>query len=92
MQPMTEDLDSQAPTPNRWRRRIAIATVVLLLYVLSIGPVLGMAFWLREATGWDGFYAVMWLYLPLLYFHPVPILDGYLEWWVSDVFHTVGPG
>jgi hypothetical protein len=58
---MQEDRDSHAPSPSRWRRRVVIATVVLLLYVLSIGPVLGIAFRLREATRWDGFYGVMWL-------------------------------
>lgn len=89
---MPEDLSTRTSRPNRWRRRVIITTVVLMLYVLSIGPVLGIAFRLREATGWDGFYMVMWIYYPILIFHPVPFLDGYLEWWVSDVFSTVGPG
>ncbi len=89
---MPEDRYSHAPTPSRWRRRVIIITVVVFLYLLSIGPVLGIAFRLREATRWDGFYGVMWLYYPMLVFHPVPIIDGYIEWWVSDVFNTVGPG
>lgn len=64
----------------------------LVLYVLSSGPVLGAAFWLREATHNDAFYAVMWLYYPLLAFGRFEPLMHYIEWWVVDVFHTVGPG
>lgn len=69
--------------------------VVVLLaaagYVLSSGPILAAAFWLREATGWDGFYAVMWVYFPLVVLgHNNPI-DVYIEWWV-EFFGTVGPG
>ncbi len=67
----------------------------LVLYVLSSGPVLGMAFWLREATGIDQFYAVFWLYYPLFIIAgsaPDGLWGNYIEWWVVDVFHTVGPG
>lgn len=61
------------------------------LYVPSSGPVLATAFWLREATGWNGFYAVMLLYYPLLWLpHDNPIVR-YIEWWV-ELFDTVGPG
>ena len=63
-----------------------------LLYVLSSGPVLATGFWLRELTGRNEFYLVMWLYLPILWFgHGNPFMD-YIEWWVVDVFGTVGPG
>ena len=63
-----------------------------LLYVLSSGPVLAIAFRLREATGWDGFYGAMLVYYPLLALgHDSPMM-AYIEWWVVDVFHTVGPG
>jgi hypothetical protein len=69
-----------------------LIVLVPVLYVLSSGPALGLAFWLREATGWDGFYAVMFVYYPLLIMgHGNPI-DSYIEWWVVQVFHTVGPG
>ena len=70
------------------------AVVVLFVaYVLSSGPVIGLACWLREATGYDQFYAVFWLYLPLWYLvGNGGILGSYVEWWVVDVFHTVGPG
>jgi hypothetical protein len=81
--------------PRRFRRAIhhaATALIASVLYVLSSGPVLGLAFWLREATGRDGFYAVMWLYWPLLkVMHSTP-LGSYIEWWVVSVFRTVGPG
>lgn len=83
------------PHPNPRRRRANWATVILLApvaYVLSSGPALAIGFWLREATGWDGFYAVMWLYYPILIWgHGNPLMH-YIEWWVVDVFHTVGPG
>jgi hypothetical protein len=62
-----------------------------VLYVLSIGPVLAIAFWLREATGWSGFYAVMFLYYPLLAPGRFEPLDAYIEWWV-ELLGTVGPG
>jgi hypothetical protein len=65
--------------------------VSLIAYVPSCGPVLAIAFWLREATGWDGFYNAMWLYYPLLIWgHGTPI-DDYIEWWV-ELLGTVGPG
>jgi hypothetical protein len=52
----------------------------LVGYVPSSGPVLAIAFWLRAATGWDGFYSVMFLYYPLLVLgHGNPI-DAYIEW------------
>jgi hypothetical protein len=44
----------------------SVILIALATYVLSSGPVLAAAFWLRDRTGWDGFYAVMWLYFPLL--------------------------
>jgi hypothetical protein len=63
-----------------------------LLYVLSSGPVIAAAFWLREATGWDGWYAIAFLYYPLLAAgaHDNPI-DWYVGFWVW-LFGTVGPG
>jgi hypothetical protein len=64
---------------------------VVVVYVLSSGPVLAIAFWLREATHWDGFYLVMYLYFPLLVFGQTTLVDGYIEWWV-ELFGTVGPG
>jgi len=55
-----------------------------IVYVPSSGPILATAFWLREATGWDGFYAAMWLYFPLLiggHDNPVgPFVMLYIEW------------
>ena len=73
--------------------RILPAVVLLaIVYVLSCGPVLALAFWLREATGNDAFYAVVWLYYPLFAVRESAVLKWYIEWWVVDVFHTVGPG
>jgi hypothetical protein len=67
-----------------------VLTLAALAYVLSSGPVLAVAFWLREATGWEGFYAAMWLYYPLLVRRTEPV-DAYITWWVN-LFDTVGPG
>lgn len=69
-----------------------VLVVGLLVYVFSCGPVLGLAFWLREATGWDGFYYVMFAYYPLLLFGQDSLVVAYIEWWVVEVFGTVGPG
>lgn len=64
-----------------------------VLYVLSSGPVIALGCWLRETTHWDGFYGVLWIYYPLVVtFGPDSLLGHYIEWWVVDVFHTVGPG
>jgi len=82
------------PQPNTtsWQKWTVVILAIPLLYVLSSGPVIGLAFWLRESTGWDGFYQVMWLYYPILILgHDHPLVY-YVEWWVVDVFHTVGPG
>jgi hypothetical protein len=74
---------------TRWS---AIGVFVLVAYVLSSGPVLATCFWLRELTGIDSFYAVMWLYAPILILGHNNLVMWYIEWWVVDVFHTVGPG
>ncbi|MCO6043420.1 hypothetical protein NG895_05830 [Aeoliella sp. ICT_H6.2] len=78
---------------SHWLNRVALYVVVGLVgYVLSSGPVLGLAFWLREATHNDYWYMVMWVYFPVLVLgHRTPLM-WYIEWWVVDVFHTVGPG
>lgn len=48
------------------RSALAFLSVRFPLYVLSSGPVLGFSLWLRDVTGWDGFYAAVLPYLPLL--------------------------
>jgi len=46
----------------------------------------------QEKRGcWDGFYAVMWLYYPLLVWGHGGLLGQYIEWWVK-LFGTFGPG
>ena len=74
---------------SRWCVNIIL---LLVLYVMSSGPVLAIAFRLREATGWDGFYAVMFVYYPIAAMGHGGPLSAYIEWWVVDVFNTVGPG
>ncbi|MEW4451481.1 hypothetical protein AB1L30_02240 [Bremerella sp. JC817] len=75
-----------------WRWAAAAVVIVPILYVLSVGPVLGIAFWLRELTGWNFFYGAIYLYYPLLAWGHWSPMEEYIEWWVSDVFQTVGPG
>ena len=84
--------DTPSGTKLDQAAKVAIAMFVcLILYVLSSGPVLATAFWLREKTGWDGFYAVMFLYLPLLWLgHDQPV-DAYIEWW-AWLIGAPGPG
>ena len=53
---------------------------------------IGLGFWLREATGIDAFYAVMAPYYPILIMGHDSPFSPYIEWWVTEVFHTVGPG
>jgi hypothetical protein len=81
-------------TPERWRFRSHLmnTAIVIVAYVLSSGPLLGLAFWLRERTGLNQFYAVMWLYYPILRLPRDNPIDDYIEWWVVSVFRTVGPG
>ena len=65
--------------------------ITLAVYLLSSGPVIATGFWLREQTDRNEFYAVIFLYYPLLVFgHGTPV-DVYIEWWVK-LFGTVGPG
>lgn len=68
------------------------STIVPIVYLLSSGPVIALSFWLRETLGWDGFYYSMYLYYPLFFLGRDSFFYTYLEWWVVDVFRTVGPG
>ena len=66
--------------------RTATFLASLAVYLLGSGPILATAFWLREATGWNGFYAALWLYAPLWFiglFEPDDWVSEYIEWWVN---------
>lgn len=77
--------------PSRLATWTGIVLTVLVLYVLSSGPVIATCFWLRESTGRDEFYLALYLYYPLAVFgHRSPTMV-YIEWWVK-FFGTVGPG
>jgi hypothetical protein len=65
--------------------------VLLVAYVLSAGPVLAVGCWLRDATDWDGFYAVFLLYLPLRPLADIDFCEAYLIWWMH-LFGTMPPG
>ena len=86
---------AQACANHRKQSRVACWTTVILIcviiYVLSSGPVLALGFWLREVTGWNGFYGVMWIYFPLLAPGHWQPMESYIEWWVN-LLGTVGPG
>jgi hypothetical protein len=70
---------------------LLVVVAVVFLYVASSGPVLAGSFWLREATGWDGWYGSLYLYYPLIAWgHDNPI-DWYIEFCVR-MLGTVGPG
>jgi len=73
-------------------RRVLTPFLVAAIYILSSGPVLGIAFRMREATHWDGFYWVIWVYYPLLLRGHNGLVSKYIDWWVTSVFDTVGPG
>ena len=77
----------------RWSRcaRISLAALSPVLYFLSSGPVLTSAFWLREITHSDGWYAVSWLYMPIFLLLPRSMWDPYLTWWCNFT-GTAGPG
>lgn len=77
---------------NSWQKWVVIVLAIPLFYVLSSGPIIALAFWLRESTGWDGFYQVLWLYYPIIILGHDNPLAYYIEWWVVEVFDTVGPG
>lgn len=84
-----DKLTRREKKPTNWP---LLALLALVAYVLSSGPIIAIGFWLREATGWNGFFAVIWLYYPLVCWgHGNPFMD-YIEWWVVDVFGSVGPG
>lgn len=87
---MTSELEHH---PRRFRTHLLSVLISVAAYFVSSGPVLGLAFWLREKTGYDQFYAVMWLYYPVIrLYYSVEFVAKYVEWWVVSVFHTVGPG
>jgi hypothetical protein len=83
------------PEPPRDARRghwAATIVTVLVIYVISSGPVMAIGCWLRDATDWDGFYAVFYLYLPILYpLGDVDLAESYLMWWMHQ-FDTMPPG
>jgi hypothetical protein len=75
---------SEPNRDRRWRISLPIAAIVVpMVYVLSSGPVLAIAFRLREVTGWDGFYAAIWLYYPLILFGQHSPFANYIWWWCN---------
>ena len=79
------------PRHRQSPRWLSLTVAALAAYILGSGPIIAAAFWLRDATGWNGFYAVVWLYFPLAFAGPDSVLSSYIEWWVA-LFGAVGPG
>jgi hypothetical protein len=84
----TEDQEQRGPSATWW---LLLVVSCLVFYLLSSGPVIATAFWLREATNWNGFYSVLYFYYPLLIWGRDNPIEMYIEWWV-DLLGTVGPG
>ena len=79
---------------SEWFVRNGLAALLCMpvVYVLSSGPVLATAFCLRDRTDWDGFYAAMLIYYPLLFHSPLTYpFEVYIMWWVR-LFGTMPPG
>jgi hypothetical protein len=89
----TESTPEPEPPRDARRGNWAATTVALLaIYVISSGPILAIGCWLRDVTDWDGFYAVFYLYLPILYaVGDVDFIESYLMWWMK-LFDTMPPG
>lgn len=83
-------------TPNspdsksNWLNRMAWYVVTgLVVYVLSSGPMIGLAYWLGVVTHNGSWYAIVWIYYPLLLWESDanPVM-WYVEWWVFDFFQA----
>jgi hypothetical protein len=87
-QPATVSATNRSSRLASWLVAIAI---LLILYIFSAGPVIALGCWLRDATDWDGFYAVFFLYLPLIPLADIDLCEAYLMWWMR-LFGTMPPG
>jgi hypothetical protein len=84
--------ERQRGRESHWGRWSTIILTVVVTYVLSCGPVMAVGCWLRDVTDWDGFYAVFFLYLPILYpLGDVDFVEAYIMWWMK-LFGTMPPG
>jgi hypothetical protein len=78
---------------GRWSAGHVCSALVLTVvgYLLSSGPVLALAFKLREWTGRDEFYLAIGIYLPLIVGGQRTVFGVYIEWWCR-LLSAVGPG
>jgi hypothetical protein len=84
--------EGQSERGSRAGRWSTIILTVLVVYVLSCGPVMALGCWLQDVTDWDGFYAVFFLYMPILYpLGDVDVVEAYIMWWMK-LFGTMPPG
>lgn len=80
------------PSRRSTRRGHRAATILIIaaIYILSSGPVIALGCRLRDATGWNSCYGVIYLYFPLAYWRN-NLFEAYLGWWMW-LFGTIGPG
>lgn len=89
-------MGEESKSGQQWTRYTTVFLILLIVYPLSAGPVVGLGFWLVEKTGNQNFYAAIFYVYPMfLLIKGTPLFppyQAYLEFWVVDVFDTVGPG
>ncbi len=74
------------------RRRASWSLVLVLALIPAAGRSSGWFSGSAKRLAWDPLYGVLVVYYPLLIFGQDSFTTAYIEWWVVDVFHTVGPG
>ena len=80
------------PRNSRLASWLAAVAILLVLYVLSAGPVIALGCWLRDTTHWEAFYIVFYLYYPVLFTGwDNDLFEAYLMWWMH-LFGTTPPG
>jgi hypothetical protein len=87
-QPSSEASINRSSRLASW---LATLAVLLVVYILSAGPILALGCRLHDATDWHGFYFVFFLYLPLYPLADIDLCEAYLTWWMQ-LFGTMPPG
>ena len=79
-----------APTRrNRFKKWCLILASALAIYILTSGPIIATAFRLRELTGRNGYYDVIYAYVPLMALGGQPF-QAIIRWWLT-MFRVVDP-
>ena len=71
-------------------RSFLITNSVLVVYVLSSGPMMKLCYWLHNRTGSEEILYILIIYQPLFWVGSLPPFDKYfyeyLGWWVPNLF------